>query len=101
MSLHNDGASTVAARFISLSSHSPNHSRFAGVSVHCCRRNVRSAISFCVRDSGSIIYCTDSELIGAFAPGLSTLVGFSGGLGVEYIGIGEDIVCLKLMLSYH
>ena len=65
--------------------------RFAGVSVHCCRRNVRSAISFCVRDSGSIIYCTGSELV----------VGFLGGLSVEYIGMGEDIVCVKLTLSYH
>ena len=91
----------VAALFISPSSHSPNHSQFAGVSVHCCRRNVRSAISFCVRDSESIIYCTGSELVETFAPGLSKLVGFLGGLSVEYIGMGEDIVCLKLMLSYH
>lgn len=66
-----------------------------------CRRNVRSAISSCVRDSGSIVYCTGSEVIGTFAPGLSKLVGFLGGLGVEYIGMGEDIACLKLMLSYH
>jgi len=40
-------------------------------------------------------------VIGTFAPGLSKLVGFLGGLGVEYIGMGEDIACLKLMLSYH
>ena len=100
MSLHNDGASTVAALLFSY------HlilqiTRFAGVSVHCCRRNVRSAISFCVRDSGSIIYCTGSELIGTFALGLSKLVGLLSGLGVEYIGMGEDIACLKPILSYH
>lgn len=77
----------VAALFISLSSHSPNHSQFAGVSVHGCRRNVWSVVSFCVRDSGSIIYCTGSELVRTFAPGLSKLVDFLGGLSVEYIGM--------------